>query len=117
MYNNYIQTDCFQKIYSRLYHILIVKEFTIENAVRGPKIKIRKSIFIASLFPISTDTDINNKINTMKAEFSKASHSAYAFIIKKSGKIRSDYYDDGEVKGTAGRVILQNMDRAHIVNL
>lgn len=76
----------------------------INEPIRGPKIKVKKSIFIASIYPVSDEVQITGYLEEIKREFRKASHSAYAFILMGKKKIRSDFHDDGEVKGTAGRV-------------
>lgn len=89
----------------------------ITEPLRGPKIKVKKSIFIASVFPVSNDDQIGLCLDEIKKEFNKASHNAYAFVLMEKKNIRSDFHDDGEVKGTAGRVILQNIERKSLVNI
>ena len=90
--------------------------YCISEPIRGPKIKVKKSIFIASIYPVTDDDQLVSNISKIKQEFIKASHNAYAYILSEK-KIRSDYHDDGEVKGTAGRVILQNLERKKLVNI
>ncbi|MCY3412157.1 MAG: YigZ family protein [Candidatus Heimdallarchaeota archaeon] len=85
----------------------------ITQAMRGPKIKIKRSIFFASIYPIHSEKELENNVKNLRAEFPKASHHAYAYILEG----RADYFDDGEVKGTAGRVILQNLENQLLNNV
>lgn len=89
----------------------------INEPIRGPKIKVKKSIFIASIYPVSDEVQITGYLEEIKREFRKASHNAYAFVLMGKEKIRSDFHDDAEVKGTAGRIILQNLERKSLVNV
>lgn len=87
------------------------------RSIRGPKHKIKKSIFIASIYSVKNENELNIKLKSIKEEFSKASHNAYAFRLMENSAMRSDLSDDGEVKGTAGRVILQHLENINAVNV
>ncbi len=96
---------------------MIDKHYSPSGSIRGPKHKIKKSVFIASIFPIKNETEQRTKLDSIREEFSKASHNAFAYRLMENGVLRSDLSDDGEVKGTAGRVILQHLDNMNLVNV
>ena len=93
------------------------KHYTPSSSVRGPKYKIKKSVFIATIYSIQDNLGLVEKIKSVREEFSKASHNAYAFRLMEDGVERSDLSDDGEVKGTAGRVILQHLENMNVMNV
>ena len=90
---------------------------TIASSIRGPKIKIKKSIFIATIFPISSEAEFKARLQEIKKDFSKASHNAWAYRFIASDKILSDFHDDGEVKGTAGRILMQHLEKKSLINI
>ncbi|MCE7737324.1 MAG: YigZ family protein [Candidatus Heimdallarchaeota archaeon] len=112
-----MKSNAHLKICSIKISVVDLTRHQINEPIRGPKIKVKKSIFIASIYPLSDEAQIAGCLEGMKREFSKASHNAYAFVLMENEKIRSDFHDDGEVKGTAGRVILQNLERKSLVNV
>ncbi len=90
---------------------------TVDNKIRGPKIVIKKSRFIASIYPVNRQEDIDKEIIFIKKEMRKASHSAYAYRIIENGKIREDINDDGEVPSTAGLPILNVITGNKLMNV
>jgi Xaa-Pro dipeptidase len=94
----------------------VTEQFTISHATRGPKIKIKKSIFIATIFPISNEKQFKTRLEEIKKDFSKASHNAWAYRFLENDKVFSDFHDDGEVKGTAGRILMQHLEKNSLVN-
>ena len=71
------------------------------------EIEIKKSRFIANLYPATTRTAALSHLETVRNEFSSANHHCWAYILGDPGKncsAASD--DDGEPSGTAGRPIL-----------
>jgi len=90
---------------------------TISQPIRGPKLKIKKSIFIATIFPISDEAQFKTRLEEIKKDFSKASHNAWAYRFIDDNKIFSDFHDDGEVKGTAGRILMQHLEKKELVNI
>ena len=60
----------------------------------------KKSRFIASVKPVSTEAEALDFINARKAEFRDATHNVYAYVISENNICR--YSDDGEPGGTAG---------------
>jgi len=83
------------------------KIFSIKNQAREEIIE-KKSRFIASVFPINSKEEAEEKINEIKKEFWDARHNVYAYILPNN---ISKFSDDGEPQGTAGQPalsVLQN---------
>lgn len=91
---------------------------TIVQAIRGPKRKIKKSIFIGTIFPVKNKKQIEERLVQISEEFAKANHNAWAYrLLYKDNKIITDFDDDGEVRGTAGRVIMTHLENNRLVNV
>lgn len=71
------------------------------------EIIIKKSKFIAKLYKINNLNEIDNVINDLKKEYKKATHICYAYIINGQEKA----VDDGEPSGTAGKPILNVLQK------
>lgn len=65
-------------------------------------IEIKKSKFIACLFPVTTEEEVNRFLEKVKVDHPGASHYCYAYIIGSKQKCS----DDHEPHGTAGAPIL-----------
>lgn len=66
--------------------------------------KEKGSKFLAFAFPVTSETEIKNHVNSIKKEYYDARHHCYAYIL---GPDKATYRanDDGEPSGTAGRPI------------
>ena len=71
------------------------------------EIIIKKSKFITKLYEIKDVNEINPIIDNLKKEYKKATHICYAYIINGQEKA----VDDGEPSGTAGRPILNVLQK------
>ena len=69
-----------------------------------------KSKFIANIFYVKTKEDVNTYLNEIKEKYSDATHNCYAYII--NGLIGSS--DDGEPSGTAGKPILNVLEKNNL---
>lgn len=74
------------------------------------EIEIRRSRFIASVFPVASESDAIGAIETKRKEHWKANHNCFAYIIGKKQEIQKAS-DDGEPSGTAGVPILDVLKR------
>ncbi len=74
----------------------------------------KKSKFIASVFPVRTEEEAIEKLNSVKKTYSDATHNVYAYIIDENNIFR--YSDDGEPSGTAGMPVLDAMRTKDIVD-
>ena len=77
-------------------------------------IEIKKSKFIAYLFSVECQQDIEKAINTLKIEHKKARHICYAYILKSPNLEKC--FDDGEPSGTAGKPILSVLQKKNKSN-
>lgn len=77
------------------------------------EIVIKKSRFITKLIYIDDVNNVNNIINNLKKEYKKCTHIAYAYII--NGKEKA--FDDGEPSGTAGKPILNVLQKKKVTNV
>lgn len=69
------------------------------------EIEVKKSRFIAELFPIETQSEARNLIKSQKEKYFDARHVVHAFVIGDTGEVLG-CSDDGEPGGTAGRPAL-----------
>lgn len=77
------------------------------------EIIIKKSKFITKLYYIEDVSKVNDIINNLKKEYKKCTHICYAYIIGSNVKA----VDDGEPSGTAGKPILNVLNKKNITNV
>jgi uncharacterized YigZ family protein len=87
----------------------ILKESTAE-------IKEKKSRFIASAKPASSEEEALEFINSLKTRYWNATHNVYAYYIVGENIIQR-FSDDGEPSGTAGMPVLEVIKRKDLQNL
>lgn len=87
--------------------------FTIEREARVELIE-KKSRFIASVFPVTSKKEAEEKVNVLKKEFWDAKHNVYAYNLENN---ISKYSDDGEPQGTAGLPVFTVLQKKEIVNV
>ncbi len=64
----------------------------------------RKSIFIATAVPVSTEKDALDFIAYVKKKYPDAGHHVYAYVLRENSIMR--FSDDREPQGTAGLPVL-----------
>ena len=74
---------------------------------------IKKSRFITKLYFIENINEIPKIIDNLKKEYKKATHICYAYSINNNQKA----IDDGEPNGTAGKPILNVINKKNITNI
>lgn len=74
----------------------------------------KKSRFIASVTPISTEQEAISFINDCRSEFRDATHNVYAYIVQENNICR--YSDDGEPSGTAGIPVLEILNKENLTD-
>ncbi|MCR5415688.1 MAG: YigZ family protein [Pseudobutyrivibrio sp.] len=79
------------------------------------EIEEKKSRFIASIAPVTTEEEATAFINAKKKEYWDARHNCSAFVIGERNEI-SRCNDDGEPAQTAGRPMLDILLRENIHN-
>jgi len=89
--------------------------FTIKAPAEGV-FRDKGSKFLSYVYPISSDADIKDLVNQLKAEHPKANHHCWAMRL---GTDRSVFRvnDDGEPSGTAGRPILNVLLSRDVTNV
>lgn len=73
----------------------------------------KRSRFIATVSPVSTEEAATEFINSIRSEFYDARHNVFAYIIK-DGAVR--FSDDGEPQGTGGMPVLEVLKKRGLVN-
>lgn len=66
---------------------------------------VKKSRFIAEIFPVKNQRDVRALLKTQKQKYADSSHVVHAFVLGKNAGIMG-MSDDGEPAGTAGRPVL-----------
>ncbi len=79
------------------------------------EIEEKKSRFIATIQPVSSEEEAADFIAAMKKKYWDARHNCSAFIIGKNGE-KTRCSDDGEPSGTAGRPMLDVLAAEHVTN-
>lgn len=88
---------------------LILKEAKSE-------IEIKKSKFICSIKPISTELEAKDYIAEVKKEHYRATHNVPVYLLGEDYSLQR-YSDDGEPSGTAGLPVLRMLMKEGISNL
>jgi uncharacterized YigZ family protein len=85
---------------------------TIRNNIKH-EIIIKNSKFIALLYYVQTEAEINQLLKSTKDEYKNATHYCYAYIINEIKRSN----DDGEPGGTAGTPILNVLEKNGLTNI
>lgn len=89
--------------------------YTVKTEVRR-EIVIKKSKFIATIFPISSLDEAQKKLNEIKMEFRDATHCPYSLRIGYE-RIIERFSDDGEPPRSSGLPILQELKKTNVTNI
>ena len=92
------------------------EHLTIKES-RKAKLKEKGSVFIAQVFPVSSEDQAKAYLEEVKKEFFDASHHCFAFRIGKAKDEIFKYSDAGEPKGTAGKPILTAMQSKNLTDI
>lgn len=80
------------------------------------EIEIKKSKFIGQKFNVSSIDDVNRILADIKKEHKKATHVCYAYRIVGKEYLEKAF-DDGEPSGTAGKPILNVIQKQDLKNV
>jgi len=75
----------------------------------------RKSRFIAHVFYIENEAAAVSYINEVKKKYWDARHNCFAYVLGNQNEIQR-FSDDGEPSGTAGKPILEVIEKQQLVN-
>ena len=76
----------------------------------------KKSRFIASTFPVSSEKEAVSIIESFKKKYSDATHNVYAYNVGIESFVQR-YSDDGEPSGTAGLPVMEAIKKADLKNI
>ena len=88
------------------------------RSVRTPcrkETEIKKSIFIAQLFPVETEEEAQSILETVRKNHKDAAHHCWAWRIG-TIRIREKSSDGGEPQGTAGHPMLHVLQMKSLTN-
>ena len=88
---------------------------TIKNDSKSELI-IKKSTFITRLIKTDNEKDASEKLKDIKKEFRDATHNCSAWRIGDDGRYQRSS-DDGEPQGTAGKPMLEILNKGDITNI
>lgn len=89
---------------------------TINNNVVAEIVE-KKSKFIANIFYVQNEEEVNFILKDIKKQFFDAKHHCFAYRIINDENIIQRSSDDGEPSGTAGKPILTILEKNQFVNI
>lgn len=92
------------------------KEYKTVSKFAVAEIEEKKSRFIASVKPVSTEEEALEFISELKKKYWDATHNVYAYYINGENTIQR-FSDDGEPSGTAGLPVLEVIKKAQVQDL
>lgn len=87
---------------------------TVSQEANG-EITEKRSRFIATVKPITTESDAVAFIDELRKKYWDARHNVYAYVTEENGIQR--YSDDGEPAGTAGLPVLDCIKKEGLSNI
>jgi uncharacterized YigZ family protein len=78
--------------------------------------KIQRSRFIAYAKPVNTWQDAKEFITEISQEHKNATHNCWAYIVGDKGEMQHSS-DDGEPSGTAGKPMLNALNKSELTNI
>ncbi len=78
--------------------------------------KEKASKFYSFAYPIQSETEVKERINTLKNQYKDAGHYCYAFKLGVKGE-KYRYSDDGEPNNSAGKPIYGQLNSFNITNV
>ncbi|HHW48901.1 MAG TPA: YigZ family protein [Clostridiaceae bacterium] len=92
------------------------KEYKTVLRYATAEIEEKKSRFIASVKPVSTEQEALDFIQSLKTKYWDATHNVYAYYIGGDNVVQR-FSDDGEPSGTAGLPVLEVIKRMELQDL
>ena len=90
--------------------------FTIKNNLET-EIVVKKSKFIANLIKVTSKQDAEEKIKNIKKKYYDARHNCISYRVLEDENIIERFSDDGEPAGTAGKPMLNILQKNNLVNV
>ncbi len=89
------------------------KEYFTVSGEATAELEEKKSRFIATVKPVTSEEDAYGFINGLKSKFWNATHNVYAYYICEN-QLFQKFSDDGEPSGTAGLPVLEAMKKLNV---
>lgn len=86
--------------------------YTIDEE-KSAEIKVKGSVFIATIIPVNSKEIAIEKWKELKAKYYDATHNCFAYRIGAGGE-EFRYSDDGEPNGSAGKPIMFMLEKYEI---
>ncbi|MBS1492575.1 MAG: YigZ family protein [Bacteroidetes bacterium] len=80
------------------------------------ELKVSKSKFISQIYPVSNSEDVNQTLIAAKKKYYDAAHHPYAYRLGLDEN-NFRYSDDGEPSGSAGKPIMEVIDKFELTNV
>lgn len=85
------------------------------KAEKSAQIEIKRSKFIATVCPCTTEEEATAFISAMRKKYWDARHNVYAFTLRNNGTKR--FSDDGEPHSTAGLPVMEAIEHFGVVDV
>lgn len=85
------------------------------KAEKSAQIEIKRSRFIATVCPCTTEEEATAFISAMRKKYWDARHNVYAFTLRNNGIKR--FSDDGEPHSTAGLPVMEAIEHFGVVDV
>lgn len=89
------------------------KEYLTVSKEATAELEEKKSRFIATVKPVTSEEEAHGFINDLKTRYWNATHNVYAYYIC-GNNIMQKFSDDGEPSGTAGLPVLEAMKKLDV---
>lgn len=89
------------------------KDYLTVSKEAAAEIEEKKSRFIATVKPVSSEQEAQDFINGLKARYWDAAHNVYAYYICADNVVQK-FSDDGEPSGTAGLPVLEAIKKTGV---
>ncbi len=80
------------------------------------ELKVSKSKFISQIYPVTNPEEINQTLISSKKKYYNAAHHPFAYRLGLDAN-NFRYSDDGEPSGSAGKPIMEVIDKFELTNI
>ena len=96
--------------------VLDLQEYKTVLKENTARFEEKKSIFISSVCPVSTENEALEYIKKIRGQYKDATHNTYAYYVV-DGQEYGRYSDDGEPSGTAGMPMMESIMKQEVRNV
>ena len=77
----------------------------------------RKSRFITNIFPVESEIEAKQILESVRVKYADANHNCFAYVVRNEYGTAEGFSDDGEPSGTAGKPILSVINGSDLKNV